>query len=304
MLLIITLGVLSAASFYMLDYSLKPVYKKGNDIEASYLWLQKEFPQTTSWLDSLTKHKALRDTFIIHQNRKLHALYVRAPQATPFTALLLHGYTDNAVRMLAVGYIYHHLLGYNLLLPDLHAHGQSQGEAIQMGWKDRLDVLHWSTLANEIFATQSKQIVHGISMGGFLTTVLSGMNIPQMQAFVDDCGYTSVWDEFAGELRKTFDLPPFPLMYTSSLLCKLLYGWSFGEADALPLVSRSTKPIFFIHGDQDTFVPTEMGVRLYDAKPQPKELWLVPGVAHAHSYQTFPEEYERRVITFAKEHFH
>ena len=129
---------------------------------------------------------------------------------------------------------------------------------------------------------------------------LAGEDAPQLQAFVDDCGYTSVWEEFAHELKESFGLPEFPLMFTSSLLCKLRYSWSFGEADAVKAISRSQKPMLFIHGSQDSFVPTEMVYSLYEAKPAPKELWITPDVAHAHSYYTYPEEYTEKIIAFCQ----
>ena len=37
---------------------------------------------------------------------------------------------------------------------------------------------------------------------------------------------------------------------------------------------------------------------LYEAKPGEKELWVVPGAAHAMSYRDNPEEYTRRVGEF------
>ena len=36
---------------------------------------------------------------------------------------------------------------------------------------------------------------------------------------VEDCGYTSVWDEFSAQLKDQFGLPAFPLMNTTSALC-------------------------------------------------------------------------------------
>jgi fermentation-respiration switch protein FrsA (DUF1100 family) len=56
--------------------------------------------------------------------------------------------------------------------------------------------------------------------------------------------------------------------------------------------------MLFIHGDKDTFVPTEMVYRLYDAKPEPKMLWVVPGVGHALSYKTHQAEYTKKVHDF------
>ena len=43
---------------------------------------------------------------------------------------------------------------------------------------------------------------------------------PFVKCFVEDCGYTSVWDEFSHELKSSFHLPAFPLMYTTSWLCE------------------------------------------------------------------------------------
>lgn len=72
-------------------------------------------------------------------------------------------------------------------------------------------------------------------------------------------------------------------MYTTSALCKLMYGWSFGEASALKQVAKCHKPMLFIHGSKDTFVPTDMVYPLYEAKPQPKQLWIARGrFMHVH----------------------
>ena len=257
-----------------------------------------------SWIDSLRTTKALRDTVIqSHRGESLHALYVRTAQPTGRTAVIVHGYTDNAVRMLPIGHLYSHHLGYNILLPDLHAHGLSEGDAVQMGWLDRLDVLQWMDTANELFGDSTRMVVHGVSMGAATTMMVSGEELPPyVKCFVEDCGYTSVWDEFKGELKKQFGLPSFPLLDVASWLCKLKYGWSFREASALEQVKKCTLPMFFIHGDADDFVPTWMVHPLYEAKPQPKELWLVPGAAHAVSYKENKAEYTRRVQDFVSKY--
>ena len=104
-----------------------------------------------------------------------------------------------------------------------------------------------------------------------------------VKCFVEDCGYTNVWDQFSKELKEQFGLPQFPLMYTADWLCRLEYGWGFKEASALKQVARCHLPMFFIHGDKDDYVPTWMVYQLYEAKPQPKELWVVPEADHAHS---------------------
>lgn len=298
--IIAIVALLVGAGFYMLGYSLQPA-NEGKDLEGSFRYMYKEYPGLESWVDSLQQVGALKDTFILAPDKaRLHAYYIPASQSTAKTAVVVHGYTDNAIRMFMIGRLYSHDLGYNVLLPDLRNAGLSDGDHFQMGWLDRLDVLQWMDVAHRIYGDSTRMVVHGISMGAATTMMVSGeKQQPYVKCFVEDCGYTDVWDEFAHKLKSGFGLPSFPLMDMTNALCKLKYGWSFKEASALNQVRKSTLPMFFIHGDADTYVPTEMVNRLFDAKTQgDKECWIVPGAVHAMSYRDNAEEYARKVKDF------
>ena len=282
-------------SYYMLFYSLAPNAERA-DTASCFRRLYEKYPETQPWVDSLRGVGGLRDTFVtMPTGEKHHALFVR--RGSNRTALVLHGWRSCSIDILFLARIYEQELGYNIVVPDFHAHGLSDGDMIQMGWLDRMDMREWL----KIFQTDS-MVVHGVSMGGATAMMMSGMGYPEEIKdirFVDDCGYTSVWDEFAGELKNQFDLPEVPLMYTTSLICKLHNGWTFGEASALKAVRRSKYPILFIHGDEDTFVPTEMVYRLYKVCPSnEKSLWITKGAKHAESYKLYKEEYVRRVREF------
>lgn len=298
--LLILIAVVIGGSFFMLNYSLKPE-NRGKDIESSYKYMYENYPYLKSWVDSLNHESALKDTFIkADDGTRLHAFYIAANRRTDKTAVIVHGYTDNAIRMFMIGYLYNHDLNFNVLIPDLRDTGLSGGDYIQMGWRDRLDVLHWMNLANAIYGDSTQMVVHGISMGAATTMMVSGEQ-PQpyyMKCYVEDCGYTSVWDEFSYQLKDMFHLPKFPLMYTTSFLCRLKYGWNFKEASALKQVAKCRLPMLFIHGDADTYVPTWMVYKLYEAKPQPKELWIVPDATHAMSYKDQTKEYVEKVKLF------
>lgn len=267
--------------------------------QEGFEWQLEHCPWMQQWVDSIRQPGVLRDTFVINRDgAKLHAFYLPSTQKTQKTAVIVHGYKDNATGICEIGYLYQHDLGWNILIPDNYAHGLSEGHQIGMGWKDRLDVLQWTRVAHELYQTDTL-VVHGISMGAATTMGVSGEETPDyIRAFVEDCGYTSVWDEFAGELKKQFGLPTFPLLHVSSLLCKLQRGWSFQEASPLNQVRKCQKPMLFIHGDADDFVPTWMVHPLYLAKPGTKELYLAPGSAHAESYWDHHEEYTAKVRRF------
>ena len=301
-LLLAGVAVLTAGSLYLLSYALQPREAMRGKHASAYEYMYDEYPFLRTWVDSLDRRGALRDTVIAGRSgERLHALYIAAPEPTDRTAVVVHGYTDEAVRMLMIGYLYNHDLGYNVLLPDLYGHGGSDGRAIRMGWLDRLDVLRWMEVANEIFGGDTRMVVHSISMGAATTMMVSGEELPSyVKCFVEDCGYTSVRDQFAKELGERFGLPAFPLLDVADLLCRVKYGWGFREASALEQVRKCDRPMLFIHGDADDFVPTSMVYPLFEAKPGDKELWVVPGAAHAMSYRDNREEYTQRVARFVE----
>lgn len=329
-ILLISIG-LDVSSEYMLDYSLQNNPQHASTYRGGMQHFKDTYPSLRTWIDSLQQCGALRDTFIVipkaqnaeHSERQ-HAIYAKAENANGRTALLIHGYGDNSMGMLHIAYIYNKVMGYNIILPDLHGHGLSDGTDIQMGWFDRLDILQWIKVAHQMFKPEAtpqagkattkteeatpadvQMVIHGISMGAATTMCVAGEPTPDyVRCFVEDCGYTSAWDEFKHELKKRFHLPAFPLMYTTSALCRYTYGWSFDEASPLNQVAKCTKPMLFIHGDADTFVPTAMVYPLYKAKPQPKALWIAKGSAHANSYKDHPAEYTQQVVSFVSKYIH
>lgn len=87
-------------------------------------------------------------------------------------------------------------------------------------------------------------------------------------------------------------------MNIASHLCRLRYGWDFEEASALKQVKHCKKPMYFIHGSADKFVPTYMVYELYRAKPAPKKLWIAPESEHAASFHDHKEEYTQNIRNF------
>lgn len=154
-------------------------------------------------------------------------------------------------------------------------------------------------IANRMFGGNTQMVVHGISMGAATTMCVSGEKLPTyVKCFVEDCGYTSVWDEFDHELHQQFNLPKFPLLNTASTICRLRYGWSFGEASPIKQVAKCKLPMLFIHGDNDDFVPSAMLRPLYEAKKGDKDIYVAKGSKHARAFRDHPDEYIKRVTQF------
>lgn len=213
--------------------------------------------------------------------------------------IVVHGYTSNAEEMTL--YVRTFLeRGYNVLAPDNRGHGESGGHYIGMGWHDRLDVQTWITHILKR-APEADIILFGVSMGAATVMMAAGTQLPSnVKAVIEDCGYTSAYEEFRYQLGR-FHLPPFPLIAFTSLFCRLFAGYWIGDASAVRQVSKTQLPVLFIHGAEDAFVPACMMHTLYHATSSRKACMLVPGAAHTLSVKYAGQMYWEKIWMFLED---
>jgi fermentation-respiration switch protein FrsA (DUF1100 family) len=292
------------AGKYMANYALKPKIHGVEDIERTRHKADSLMPGSTAWYDSLKTRGVLKDTFIVgYNNKRVHAVFAPAPkpQEAQGTAIIVHGYGDNHMVFIYLARMYREQFNYNVLMPDLQYHGYSEGDSIQMGWLDRYDILNWINVAYSVFPNDF-MVLHGVSMGAATVMMTSGESLPDyVRCFVEDCGYNSVQGQFANNLKDISPLIPKDILNSASIVTNRLYGWYFKHADCSKMLANCYKPMLFIHGDADDFVPFENLWLNYNAKTHGyKEYWVAEGAVHANSYAKYPEEYTRRVGNFLK----
>jgi len=263
---------------------------------------ERHLPGIKPWIDSLCASGAMKDTFAIVNGCRLHSYYSEAPVNTGKTAILIHGYFVNEISMMAIGRMYRDSLGYNIWLPCLRYLGKSGGNAVQFGWFDRLDVLEWSRIAHEVFG-DTLQVMHGTSMGAATTMMASGEDTPEyLRGFIEDCGYTSVWDQFHYISSEKLHVGEGTFLKAAEIN-ERRFGWSYDEASSLRQIAKCSKPMLFIHGEKDQYVPAWMAEACYNAKTNGyREIWTAPGSLHTDSFIDHTAEYTARVRNFLKEH--
>lgn len=216
--------------------------------------------------------------------------------------LAVHGYRADHTGM-ADFFHHYYEAGYQVLAPDLRACGESGGSYVGMGWPDRLDLLDWiSWIVQE--DPDASIVLHGVSMGAAAVMMVSGELLPDnVKVLIEDCGYTNARDIFASEMRLRFGLPAFPLLSTAGLISSCKAGYDFRDADAKKQVTRCEKPMLFIHGTSDDFIPYRMMQELYDAKPGTDKACLTaPGAGHAQSLYVLGDTYFETVFSFIARH--
>ena len=251
---------------------------------------------------------AIYETFMNHgkdswitntDGYRLHAY--EANQEGHNWLIAIHGYMGEGKDQLSVGNRFYDM-GYQVLVPDLRSHGQSEGTAIGMGAWDSEDIVEWIDyiLAQD---KEAKIVLYGVSMGASTVMMTTGHKLPdQVKVAVEDCGYTSAWDEFSFQLNELFGLPTFPALDAANMITMLRAGYNLKDADALAAVKKSKTPTLFIHGDADDFVPAKMVHSLYDAAACKKELLIIKGAGHAQSSSVDPDTYWQRVDAFINQY--
>ena len=248
------------------------------------------------WIEENSENTYIRT----NDNLKLHSYEIKHLNSNLWT-IIVHGYGGQGLDMGNYAQNFYQK-GYNVLVVDLRGSGLSEGDYLGMGWIDRLDILEWINYLIEK-DENCEIILFGVSMGASTVMMTSGEDLPKnVKLAIEDCGYTSVWNEFEYQLEKIFNLNSFPFLNMASLVTKIRAGYFLSEASATKKLEKTKIPILFIHGDRDDFVPSYMVKENYKSTSGKKELLIVKGAEHANSSKIAPTLYWNTVDKFIKKY--
>jgi fermentation-respiration switch protein FrsA (DUF1100 family) len=228
----------------------------------------------------------------------LHGWFLPSPDSEQ-VIIMLHGAESNrsdpGVNMMGIAA---ELIdnGYNVLMFDFRGHGESEGNRLSAGYHERKDLLGAVDFARERGFEQIG--VLGFSMGA-ATAIMGAAEETNIDCVVADSSFA----DMAGIMEREFtERTKFPGFFLKPVLfmVNIMYGVDFNAVKPVENVPAiAPRPILFIHGDEDDFVPLDHAYRLYEASQNPDDrLWIVPGADHVKAYVTSPAEYMDKVIAF------
>lgn len=228
---------------------------------------------------------------------KLFARYYHAADHAPIQ-IQFHGYKSCSLLDLSGGSFLAEKLGHNALIVDQRSHGQSEGNVITFGIKERRDCLCWINYALDRFGKDVPVILSGLSMGAATVLMVTDLDLPKnVRGIIADCPYSSP-REIILKVGKEMHFPP-TLMYPFVYLGALLFGrFNLTESDAVSAVRNTDIPILLLHGEDDRFVPCEMSHQIKKAGGDHITLVTFPDAGHGLCYMVIPELYEKATREF------
>lgn len=215
--------------------------------------------------------------------------------------IVVHGYTGSR----AVSTQFIDLFtdeGFNVLLIDQRRHGKSEGHYTTYGYYEKFDIQTWVNWLLEQHGNDIEIGLHGQSLGGGTVLEYLTMAAPQVKLVIADCPYSDLAELMKHQLTTLNKVPSVPFLKWVNNRIRKKAGFSFEQVSPIRAVRESTLPVMFIHGTQDTYVPTYMSVDMYEVKPGPKKLLLIEGSIHANAYHVGNQQYRQEVRSFMHEY--
>ncbi len=233
---------------------------------------------------------------------KLHGRFYKQEGAKR-TMVLVHGWRGGWNYDFCLGGPWLYDEGYNLLVIDQRAQGDSEGEYMSMGINERKDCHTWlQWLEENTDATEVPVYFMGISMGASTVLMAAGEPMPSyVKGIIADCGYTTPYDMLFHYGHRAYHIPEFPVMRLFNQHCIKHAGVDLKGYSTLEAMKHNQVPVFFVHGKGDTFVPCEMTIEAYNACKAPKRLLLVEDAPHAMSFLYGTEAYTENAHAFFAE---
>ncbi len=168
-------------------------------------------------------------------------------------------------------------LPVNVFIVDYRGYGKSEGKPSEQGLY--LDArAAWDYLVNDRRVAPRDIVILGKSLGGAPAIDLASQVEPG--GLIVQSSFTS-----AADMAATI-LPFLPRLFLHTRM------------DSISKITRVHCPKLFIHSRADEVVPFELGRRLFEAAPDPKEFYEVIGSPHNSTYIVGGKAYFEAVRRF------
>lgn len=230
------------------------------------------------------------------------AWWIPHPHGQGRCAMLLHGYADAKVGAIAWAPVWHSL-GFNLIVPDLRAHGESGGSVCTAGCLERMDLVQVIDELRAQKPDESRQLVlFGASLGAAVAAA-TAIESTDIAAVVMESPYADFRHAAMAHMDR-IGAPGRFLQRQAIRLAEWLTGADYDSVRPADLIPQLPCPVLLIEPESDSFLGPEDREALQNAiaahRPEAgaARIWTVPGIEHLMAISADPQGYRRALAEF------
>ncbi len=191
--------------------------------------------------------------------------------------------------------------GYNVLLFDMRGRGESDTWPNTLAYREVDDALAAVDFARSYLPGAHIGMV-GFSMGAAVA-ILAAARDPAIAAVLADSPFTSAAAVVAPLIRQRVPLAGRLMYALTEALTARAYGYTLSRVCPVEAVGQlAPRPLFLIHGAEDSMIPVSHAHAMFAAAGEPKELWIYAGVEHCGAYFADRVTYVERAQLFFDQH--
>ncbi len=216
--------------------------------------------------------------------------------------LLLHGVRSSRWQMVERAKFLKQS-GYSILLIDLPAHGESDGEHITYGLEETQGVVAALKFIRKKFPDEKIGII-GASLGA--ATAVFAQNLPATptaDVMVLESMFPTLADATGDRMELLFGKRARWLAVFLLWQLPLRLGISAVELQPIESLKKLKMPVLIASGSVDRHTTVAETQRIFSAANAPKEIWIVEGAAHQDLHAFAPAAYQAKVSKFLEKHF-
>ncbi|MBB6284816.1 alpha/beta hydrolase [Geobacillus subterraneus] len=241
-------------------------------------------------------------TFISKDGETRLKGWIISPQKPArMTVVFAHGYAGNRIQEnvpflpLAKRFVSE---GYRVILFDFRASGESEGDMITIGVKEKDDLLGVIDYAKQHY--REPVALYGVSMGA-ATSILAAAEDGDVRGVIADSPFSDLESYLRANMPVWTHLPDVPFTYLILAIVPALADLDLDLSSPIRAVDRvAPRPILFIHSKDDRSIPYEESVKLHRTHSDVFQLWLTEKADHVKSFSLYGDEYIERVFTFLR----
>ena len=235
---------------------------------------------------------------------RLHGWWMASSKDSA-TVVMIHGVKKNRTDVLRAAVALRHA-GFNVLVFDGRAHGNSEGRYVTYGYYERRDVetaIQW--LIAERGIDSDRIGLAGESMGAAIALQVAAES-PFVRAVWADSPFASlrrVTEEFASRVTRLPQVVLSPVLWTTIRMANYRGKFNVESVNPLKHADQIKCPVFLVHGTLDQVIAANHSRDIHSALLGDKEIWIVEGGSHARSirHRHTKREYIERLVRFFSE---